>query len=222
MIAILDFLGTNCQYDTEFAYKKLGFKTKIIWHEEKKLPSQTKLVVIPGGFSYGDYLRSGAIAKFANIMSDVKRYAQNKGLILGICNGFQILLELKLLPGAMKHNENLNFISKYHHIKVVSNDNTFLKAYKKDDILDIPIAHGEGNYFIDDMGLKSLEENNQILFRYCDEKANSLNPNGSISDIAGICNKEKNIFALMPHPERAIDKLIGSDDGVGLLKGFFD
>ena len=219
-ISVLQFPGTNCEYDTKYAFEQLGCEVEIIWHKENKIPSDTDLVVIPGGFSYGDYLRSGAIARFANVMDSVKEYAQKGGKVLGICNGFQILLEAGLLPGAMKRNDSLHFISKYHTLKVINNDNTFLSLTKKGEVLNIPVAHHDGNYYIDAQGLKELEENNQILLKYCDKDGNLVNMNGSVSNIAGICNKEKNVFGLMPHPERAIEEILGSVDGVNMLKGF--
>ncbi|MCT7911064.1 phosphoribosylformylglycinamidine synthase I [Arcobacter lacus] len=219
-ISVLQFPGTNCEYDTKYAFEKLGCDVEIIWHKDDKIPSDTDLVVIPGGFSYGDYLRSGAIARFANVMESVKEYAAKGGKVLGICNGFQILLEAGLLPGAMKRNDSLHFISKFHTIKVINNDNKFLALTKKDDILNIPVAHHDGNYYIDEKGLKELEDNNQILLKYCDKNGNLVNMNGSVSNIAGICNKDKNVFGLMPHPERAIEDILGSIDGVNMLKGF--
>ena len=219
-ISVLQFPGTNCEYDTKYAFEQLGCDVQIIWHKEKEIPSDTDLVVIPGGFSYGDYLRSGAIARFANVMESVKEFAAKGGKVLGICNGFQILLEAGLLPGAMKRNDSLHFISKYHTLKVINTDNTFLSLLNKDDVLDIPVAHHDGNYYIDANGLKELEENNQILLKYCDKDGTLVNMNGSVSNIAGICNKEKNVFGLMPHPERAIEELLGSTDGVNMLKGF--
>jgi len=219
-VSVLQFPGTNCEYDTQYAFEKLGCEVTIVWHKEKEIPANTDLLVIPGGFSYGDYLRSGAIARFANIMDSVQAYAANGGKVLGICNGFQILLEAGLLPGAMKRNDSLHFISKYNHLKVMNNDNIFLSLLKKDDVVNIPVAHHDGNYFIDDAGLKELESNNQILLKYCDENGETMNLNGSVSNIAGICNKEKNVFGLMPHPERAMEELLGGDDGVAMLKGF--
>ncbi|MBP7225154.1 MAG: phosphoribosylformylglycinamidine synthase I [Aliarcobacter sp.] len=219
-ISVLQFPGTNCEYDAKYAFEQLGCEVEIIWHKEKSIPADTDLLVIPGGFSYGDYLRSGAIARFANVMESVQEYASKGGKVLGICNGFQILLEAGLLPGAMKRNDSLHFISKYHTLKVINNDNTFLSLLKKDEVLNIPVAHHDGNYFIDDKGLKELEQNGQILLKYCDKDGNLTNMNGSVSNIAGICNKEKNVFGLMPHPERAIEELLGSTDGINMLKGF--
>jgi phosphoribosylformylglycinamidine synthase len=221
-VAVIQFPGTNCEYDTKYAFEKLGANVTIVWHKESALPNDTQLVVIPGGFSYGDYLRSGAIARFANIMKSVEAFANDGGKVLGICNGFQILLEARLLPGAMKRNSNLNFISKYNHLKVINNDNVFLKNLQKDEVVNIPVAHHDGNYFIDAQGLKELEENHQILLKYCNEEGEIQNLNGSVENIAGICNKQKNVFGLMPHPERAIESLLGCDDGIKMLQGFLD
>lgn len=219
-VTVLQFPGTNCEYDTKYAFEKIGADVEIIWHEETELPKDTDLVVAPGGFSYGDYLRSGALAKFAPIMSAVKEYAANGGKVLGICNGFQILAESGLLPGALKRNDNLHFISKHHHLKVVNNDNVFLQELNIGDVVNIPVAHHDGNYFIDEDGLKELEKNGQILLQYCNEKGENQILNGSVEQIAGVCNKEKNVFGLMPHPERAMELLLGCDDGVKMLQGF--
>jgi phosphoribosylformylglycinamidine synthase len=219
-IVVVVFPGTNCDYDTKWAYEKLGQEVVFVWHQETALPEGTDLVVLPGGFSYGDYLRSGAISHFAPIMKAVKEYAENGGYTLGICNGFQILLESRLLPGAMKRNDNLHFISKHHHLKVENSDNRFLSKLNEGDLVNIPIAHGEGNYYIDQEGLAGLYENGQVILTYCDESGRVQNPNGSVDAIAGICNKNKNIFGLMPHPERAMESLLGSSDGVKMLEGF--
>ena len=221
-VTVLQFPGTNCEYDTQYAFEKLGATVSILWHKETKIPENTDLVVIPGGFSYGDYLRSGAIARFAPIMESVSAYAAEGGKVLGICNGFQILLEAGLLPGAMKSNDTLHFISKYNHLKVINNENKFLEELSVNEVVNIPVAHHDGNYFIDELGLKDLESNNQILLKYCDENGNIESLNGSVAQIAGISNKEKNVFGLMPHPERAIESLLGCDDGVKMLKGFFN
>ena len=219
-VGVLQFPGTNCEYDTQYAFEKLGAQTEIIWHGDTAISEEMDLVVVAGGFSYGDYLRSGAIAKFSPVMKAVGEYAKKGGKVLGICNGFQILTEARLLPGALKRNEHLHFISKHHHLKVQNNDNDFLRKLEVGDVVNIPIAHHDGNYYIDEDGLKSLWDNNQVLLTYCDAKGNELNPNGSVDSIAGICNKEKNIFGLMPHPERAMENLLGSDDGVKMLEGF--
>ena len=218
-VSVLQFPGTNCEYDTKYAFEKLGAEVVIVWHEETTLPEDTTLVVAPGGFSYGDYLRSGALAKFAPIMDAVKAYAANGGKVLGICNGFQILTETGLLPGALKRNDNLHFISKYHHLKVVNNDNSFLQDLEVGEVVNIPVAHHDGNYFIDNDGLEELQRNGQVLLQYCNEKGENQVLNGSVEQIAGICNKEKNVFGLMPHPERAMEMLLGCDDGVKMLQG---
>ncbi len=221
-VTILQFPGTNCEYDTQHAFEELGATTEIIWHKSESLPKDTNLLVIAGGFSYGDYLRSGAIAKFAPVMKAVTHYASEGGKVLGICNGFQVLTEAGLLPGALKRNESLHFISKHHHLRVVNNDNVFLEKLANDSVIHIPIAHHDGNYFIDQKGLKELKNNNQILLKYTDKNGEIQNPNGSVESIAGVCNKEKNIFGLMPHPERAMETLLGSDDGVKMLQGFME
>ncbi len=218
-IVILQFPGTNCDLDTKYAFEKLGCKTKIVWHKEKTIPKDTDLVVIAGGFSYGDYLRAGAIAKFSPIMSAVIEYADGGGKVLGICNGFQILTEVGLLEGALKRNINLHFISKFQTLKVVNNNNDFLKKCQKDEVLNIPIAHADGNYYIDDDGYRELKENGQILLQYSNRIGEREIVNGSVGSIAGICNRNKNVFGLMPHPERAIESILGSSDGVKMLEG---
>ena len=221
-VSILQFPGTNCEYDTQHAFEELGATTEIIWHKSESIPSDTNLLVVAGGFSYGDYLRSGAIARFSPVMKAVETYAKNGGKVLGICNGFQVLTEAGLLPGALKRNESLHFLSKHHHLKVINNDNIFLEKLNNNDVVNIPIAHHDGNYFIDANGLKELEANNQILLKYTDANGEIKNPNGSVDSIAGVCNKEKTVFGLMPHPERAMESLLGSDDGVKMLQGFLE
>jgi phosphoribosylformylglycinamidine synthase len=221
-VSIVQFPGTNCDRDTQYAFEKLGAQTEVLWHKSEAIPDDTDLLVIAGGFSYGDYLRSGAIAKFSPVMKAVVAYAKNGGQVLGICNGFQVLTESGLLPGALKRNDGLHFISKHHMLKIQNNDNKFLKKLNGGDLVNIPIAHHDGNYYIDSEGLKELHANNQILVTYCDADGNSANPNGSVDSIAGVCNKEKNVFGLMPHPERAMELLLGSDDGVKMLQGFLE
>ena len=216
-VAIVNFPGTNCERDSKYAFDALGCETQIIWHKETAINAD--LIVLPGGFSYGDYLRTAAIAKFSPVMQAVLDHARKGGYILGICNGFQMLLELKLLAGAMSRNINLSFISKFHHLRVVSNDNKFLRCCDKGEILNIPIAHGEGNYYADADTLKSLYDEDCVLLKYCDAKGADLNPNGSVDAIAGICDKNKKIFGLMPHPERAIEPVLGGTDGIKMLKG---
>jgi len=218
-VAILQFPGTNCDLDTKYAFEKLGCTTTVVWHKETSLPENTDLVIVPGGFSYGDYLRSGAIAQFSPIMQEVISYANNGGKVLGICNGFQILTEVGLLPGALKRNIGLHFISKFQTLKIVNNSNDFLKKCDKDEVLNIPIAHADGNYYIDEAGFKELEANEQILVRYADKKGEPIVVNGSVTSIAGVCNKNKNVFGLMPHPERALENILGSSDGIKMLEG---
>ena len=219
-VGVIQFPGTNCEYDTQHAFNALGCETQILWNKEDAIPEGTDLVVVAGGFSYGDYLRSGAIAKMSPIMKALKKYAQNGGKVLGICNGFQVLTETGLLPGALKRNEGLHFISRHHHLKVINNDNTFLRHCEAGQIVNIPIAHHDGNFYIDEEWLKELYANNQVLLKYTDESGKIDNPNGSVDSIAGICNKEKTVFGLMPHPERAMEALLGSDDGRAMLEGF--
>ncbi|MCV3356689.1 MULTISPECIES: phosphoribosylformylglycinamidine synthase subunit PurQ [unclassified Campylobacter] len=213
-VAIIRFPGTNCEFDTAYAFEKLGVKTEIIWHERQDFSAD--LIVLPGGFSYGDYLRCAAIAKLAPAIKTLKEHVQKGGYVLGICNGFQILLELGLLKGAMKHNNSLSFISKMQALQVVSNNNAFLKNFQKNDIIELPIAHGEGNYFNSEDGIKMLEDKDMILLRYIN------NPNGSLSDIAGICDENKKVFGLMPHPERMCDDILGSKVGLKMFEGFLN
>ncbi|HHP0338309.1 TPA: phosphoribosylformylglycinamidine synthase subunit PurQ [Campylobacter lari subsp. concheus] len=213
-VAIIRFPGTNCEFDTAYAFEKLGVETEIIWHERQDFSAD--LIVLPGGFSYGDYLRCAAIAKLAPAMKTLKEHVQKGGYVLGICNGFQILLELGLLKGAMKHNNSLSFISKIQALQVVSNNNAFLKNFQKNDIIELPIAHGEGNYFNSEDGIKMLEDKDMILLRYIN------NPNGSLNDIAGICDENKKIFGLMPHPERMCDDILGSKVGLKMFEGFLN
>lgn len=214
MVVILQFPGTNCERDMEYAYKDLLHQdTLILWHKETSLPKDTHLVILPGGFSYGDYLRSGAIARFAPIMKSVMSHADNGGVVLGICNGFQILTEARLLPGVLKRNEKLSFISKNQRLKIVSNDNKFLSSYVCNQEISLPIAHADGSYYADTKTLQMMQENHQILLEYID------NPNGSVHSIAGVCNKDKNVFGLMPHPERAMEDIVGGSDGLAMLEG---
>ena len=219
-VVIIECPGTNCELDTKYAFEKIGANAQIVWHTQEKLPQDTDLVVLAGGFSYGDYLRSGAIARFSPIMNEVERFVSKGGYVLGICNGFQILLEMNLLEGAMKRNENLHFISKFHHLKVLNTNNQFLSNLNVNDILNIPIAHAEGNYYVSPDILKKMYDKEQVLLQYVNKDGDVYNPNGSIDSIAGICNEQKNVFALMPHPERAIEGILNSADGIKMLKGF--
>ena len=218
-VSVIVFPGTNCDRDTKWAFEKIGADVEFVWHNEHDLKNPD-LVVLPGGFSYGDYLRSGSIARFSPVMKEVVEFANKGGYVLGICNGFQILLESHLLPGGMTRNENLHFISKFHHLKVIDNNNKFLQNLNISDIVNIPIAHAEGNYKVDEETLKKMYDNGQVILKYCDENGNELNPNGSVDSIAGICNENKNVFGLMPHPERAMESLLGGSDGIKMIEGF--
>ena len=215
MIAILRFLGTNCEFDIEYATRFLSNECAIVWHKETALPHGTNLVIVPGGFSYGDYLRCGGIAKFAPIMKAVKHFADNGGFVFGICNGFQILCEAKMLPGVLMRNKDIAYKSVMGEFEICANDNALLKSYALREKIKLPIAHAEGNYYIDSAGLEALSANNQILLKYTSDI------NGSVAQIAGICNENKNVFGMMPHPERAIEKILGSDDGAKMLKDIF-
>jgi len=222
---VIVFPGSNCDHDAYHALKhELGVKTKFLWHKDTDL-SDIDLLIVPGGFSYGDYLRSGAIARFSPIMEAVKEFVKQGRPVMGICNGFQILLEASLLPGAMLHNEKLRFVCKHVNIRVENSSSIFTGSLNKGAVLNIPVSHGEGNYFIDDDGLKSLQDNDQILFRYCDENGKltqGSNFNGSTDAIAGIINKQGNVLGMMPHPERAIDPLLGSTDGKLLFESLLN
>ena len=217
--SVIVFPGSNCDRDIAIALEKMQFKNQMVWHKETKLP-KSDLIVIPGGFSYGDYLRSGAIAGKSLIIGEVIRAANSGCLILGICNGFQILAETGLLKGTLLRNKNLKFINKDVQIKVLNNKTKFTNKYKEDQILKINIAHNEGNFFTDPLHLEKLKNENLIAFKYCDEKGNinaNSNPNGSLENIAGIFNDSKNILGMMPHPERMIDEIISNKDGVNLF-----
>ena len=222
--SVIVFPGSNCDRDVAVALEKLQFKNSMVWHKDTELP-KSDLIVIPGGFSYGDYLRSGAIAAKSNILTEVIDAGKKGALILGICNGFQILIECGLLQGALLRNSGLKFISKNIFVKVQSNDNNFFSKYKRNDVLKLNIAHNEGNYFTNKKHLKELEDNNLIPIKYCNEKGNidiESNPNGSVNNIAGIFNNKKNILGMMPHPERMIDKVLSEEDGLDLFSSLMN
>ena len=222
--SVIVFPGSNCDRDIAVALEKMQFKNQMVWHKETKLP-KSDLIVIPGGFSYGDYLRSGAIAGKSLIVEEVIKAANSGCLILGICNGFQILTETGLLKGTLLRNKNLKFINKDIHIKVISNKTKFTNQYKNNQTLKINIAHNEGNFFTDKNNLKELKDENLIAFKYCDEKGSineTSNPNGSLENIAGIFNKNKNILGMMPHPERMVDKMISNEDGINLFSSLLN
>tara|TARA_B100000029_G_scaffold472211_1_gene512524 strand:- start:435 stop:1115 length:681 start_codon:yes stop_codon:yes gene_type:complete len=221
--SVIVFPGSNCDRDVSVALEKFQFKNKMVWHNETELP-KSDLVVLPGGFSYGDYLRTGCIASKSPIIKEVTKHAKKGGLILGICNGFQILIEMELLPGALLRNKMLRFLSKNVFLKIININNKFCSMYKNKNVIKLPIAHNEGNYFCNKDSLKKLEDQNLIAFKYCDKKGNvdlNSNPNGSSNNIAGILNVDKNILGMMPHPERLIDPLLSSEDGSLLFKGLF-
>lgn len=224
-VAIIIFPGSNCDHDAEHAFKKiLGCEVKTVWHKETKLP-KVDLVFVPGGFSYGDYLRSGAIARFSPIMAEVVAFAKSGGYVMGVCNGFQILTEAHLLPGALIRNAGLKFVCDMTNLRVESTDSVFTAELEQGNILRIPIAHGEGNYTCSSETLKELEDNDCIAFRYTDTNGSInhlFNPNGSTSAIAGIVNKSKNVLGMMPHPERAVESELGSADGLKLFKSILN
>ena len=212
--AVITFPGSNCDRDMDVALKKFGFKNKMVWHDDDELPN-SDLIVLPGGFSYGDYLRCGSIAGKSKIIQSVIDFANSGGLVLGICNGFQILTETGLLKGVLQQNKNIEFICKNIFVKVNNSENKFFENIDK-DVLELHIAHNEGNYFCTEDELKSLEDNNQIAAYYCSsdgEVDDKSNPNGAIKNIAGIFNEKKNILGMMPHPERMIDKYLSGEDG---------
>jgi phosphoribosylformylglycinamidine synthase I len=222
---VIIFPGSNCDYDAYWVAKEvLNHQTTFLWHQDKNLDN-CDCVILPGGFSYGDYLRTGAIAKFSPIMKEVVQFAKEGGLVIGICNGFQILLEAGLLPGAMLRNKDLRFICKYLYLKVENEKTPFTRFCQKEQVLRIPIAHSDGNYYISDEGLESLKQNGQIVLRYCSPEGKIIeeaNPNGSKYNIAGICNKQKNVFGMMPHPERCSESVLGSQDGLGIFKSIIE
>ena len=219
---VIVFPGSNCDRDMATVTQGLlGVETRMIWHQETDI-TDIDIVVIPGGFSYGDYLRCGAIARFSPVMNSVIAHAQAGKMVLGICNGFQVLTEVGLLPGALIRNRDLHFICDRVPIKVERNDLDWTCNYQKNQIVTFPIAHGEGRYFADENTIKSLEDNNQVLFRYCSatgEVNEDYNPNGSLNNIAGIINEQGNILGMMPHPERASDPAIGITDGRVMFEG---
>lgn len=224
--SVIVFPGSNCDHDAfNVAGSVLGEEVEYIWHKDTLLPNDTDAIIIPGGFSYGDYLRCGAIARFSPIMEDVIKFAQKGFPIIGICNGFQILTEIGLLEGSLLRNKKLKFVCRDTNLRVETNDSPFANCLEKGEILTIPVAHGDGNYFIDSENLKKLEDSDQIAFRYCDENGNiteEANPNGSVSNIAGITNKEKNVLGMMPHPERYSEKILGTDDGLKIFNSILN
>ena len=221
--SVITFPGSNCDRDVDVALKKFGFKNKMVWHDDLELP-KSDLVILPGGFSYGDYLRCGSMASKAKIMRSILNFARGGGKVIGICNGFQILVEVGLLPGVLLRNKYLEFICKNVFVKINDRDNSYFKELKK-KTLELHIAHNEGNYFCSKDQLKLINDNNQIALLYSDKNGDvneDNNPNGSIANIAGIFNKEKNILGMMPHPERMIDSALSGEDGSIFFKNLIN
>ncbi len=218
---IVTFPGSNCDHDClHVAQSVMGWDARLIWHKEKKLPP-LDLVILPGGFSYGDYLRCGAIARFASILPAIQKFAAKGGLVLGICNGFQILTEAGMLPGKLMRNRSLRFICEYVDLKVEHADSPFTRRFTAGEKVQVPIAHMEGNYFADTETLNRLEGEGQVLFRYCDKQGEiveAANPNGSLRNIAGICNESKTVLGMMPHPERCSESILGGEHGRRLFE----
>lgn len=223
--AVIVFPGSNCDRDCYHVLAEvLGAQVSFVWHRDQDL-SGYDVVVVPGGFSYGDYLRAGAVAKMSPIMESVRAFAADGGLVIGICNGFQILLENGLLPGAMQRNDTLRFMCKDVHLEVGTDRTAFTSRLAPGQVITLPIANAEGNYFIDEAGLQRLRDNDQIVFSYCDADGNvsaDSNPNGSVANIAGICNEAGNVLGMMPHPERAAEAVLGNDDGLALFLSVLD
>ena len=219
---VVVFPGSNCDHDAFYATSvNAGEKAEFLWHKDRSIPDDIDCIILPGGFSYGDYLRCGAISRFSPIMKEVVSFAGKGKPVIGICNGFQILTESGLLPGTLLRNNSLNFICKDIYLKTLNNSTTFTSLISQGRVLRVPIAHGEGNYFAEPDVIKELEDNNRVAFRYCDSEGNvveSANPNGSINNIAGILNETGNVLGMMPHPERYSDKAVGCDDGLVIFK----
>ena len=219
-VSVITFPGSNCDHDAMETFTNRGHKVKQVWHKDTEL-GNPDLIILPGGFSYGDYLRCGSIAKFSPVMPYVIKHAEKGRLVFGICNGFQILTECGLLPGTLMMNRDLQFICQHQYIRVETCKSPYTGTIPKGKVLDIPIAHKEGNYYIDNVGLEELKINEQIIFRYCDQAGNvtdAANPNGTIENIAGICSKQRNVLGMMPHPERAASDVVASQDGIFIIK----
>ena len=214
-IGIVVFPGSNCEQDVERATRDLGAEPVMVWHGERRLP-ELDVVVLPGGFAHGDYLRTGAVARFSPVMKDVERFAEAGGLVIGICNGFQVLCEANLLPGALRKNAGLKFLCRWVDLRIENAETPFTSRANVGDVLRIPINHFEGNWYAQPDVLQRMKDNGQVVLRYVD------NPNGSLDDVAGICNESFNVFGLMPHPERACESLLGSEDGAVILGSILD
>ena len=221
-VGVVVFPGSNCDHDAAHALELLGHEPRLLWHKETSLQGVER-IILPGGFSYGDYLRAGALARFSPIMAEVGRFADRGGPVLGICNGFQILCEAGMLPGVLARNASLRFVCKHVHVRVEAGESLLTRGLRPGTVLRLPIAHADGNYTLDDAGLDALERAGQILFRYCDEEgelAVGANPNGAMRAIAGVRSERGNVVGLMPHPERACEGLLGATDGRALLESF--
>ncbi|MBU3678375.1 MAG: phosphoribosylformylglycinamidine synthase subunit PurQ [Candidatus Kapabacteria bacterium] len=220
-VGVVTFPGSNCDADARYGASLAGATVHALWHKDTSLPPGLDVIILPGGFSYGDYLRTGAIARFSPIMHEVIGFANGGGLVFGICNGFQILCESGLLPGALIRNRNLSFVCKDVHLRVENTDTPFSNVCSQGQVLRIPVAHGEGRYTASDDVIKGLEDNGQVLFRYVTADGvptDESNPNGSLANIAGITNATRNVMGLMPHPERACEPLLGSADGMAVFQ----
>jgi len=222
---VVVFPGSNCDHDAWYALGEiLRQPVEFLWHQSEEVKG-FDAILLPGGFSYGDYLRTGAIARFSPVMRAVEKFARGGGLVLGICNGFQILCEAGLLPGVLQRNAGLRFVCKQVHVRVETTDTAFTATARPGQVLQMPIAHGDGNYFCDQATLADLERNHQIVFRYTaadGREEAAANPNGSLANIAGVCNRERNVVGLMPHPERAVETALGSDDGLVVLRSLIE
>ena len=222
---VVVFPGSNCDHDAYYALGQvLHQPVEFLWHQSEEVKG-FDAILLPGGFSYGDYLRTGAIARFSPVMRAVEKFARGGGLVLGVCNGFQILCEAGLLPGVLQRNAGMRFVCRQVHVRVESTDTPFTAAAKPGQVLQMPIAHGDGNYFCDPATLADLERNHQIVFRYTTPDGRedaAANPNGSLANIAGVCNRERNVIGLMPHPERAVETALGSDDGLVIFRALIE
>ena len=222
---VVVFPGSNCDHDAWYALGEIFHQpVEFLWHQSEEV-NGFDAILLPGGFSYGDYLRTGAIARFSPVMRAVEKFAHGGGLVLGICNGFQILCETGLLPGMLQRNAGMRFVCRQVHIRVENADTPFTAAAKPGQVLQIPIAHGDGNYFCDQATLSDLDRNHQIVFRYTTADGRedaAANPNGSLANVAGVCNREGNVMGLMPHPERAVEAALGSSDGLVILRSLIE
>ncbi len=226
MLVVIQFPGSNDDRDLRFALKSvLGAEARLVWHQEPELPPGTQAVFLPGGFSYGDYLRCGAMARFSPVLEAVARFATLGGPVLGTCNGFQVLCEAGLLPGALRRNQDLHFVCEFVHVRVERADTRFSARARPGQVLRLPVKHGEGAYYAPEAELRAMQERGQILLRYCDAEgvvSEAANPNGSVANVAGVLNERGNVLGLMPHPEHAVEPAIGGTDGLVILRSLLD